>query len=442
MSREGSLEAPTRHPLGQNQPLFFDEENLSEELERVFNICHGCRRCFNLCESFPTLFDLVDDSETMEVDGVAREDYDQVIDHCYQCDMCYQTKCPYVPPHEWNVDFPHLMLRAKAAKFKNNESKFRDRLITSTDLMGAVISTPGIAQSANAFNKNDTFRKVLDKTLGIHPDAALPDYESDTLYRRTKGRRSAVVEVKETEETKGKVVLFATCYGNYNAPDLGEEFIKVFEHNGIQVEVVRDAKCCGMPKYELGDLKAVEKLKSHNIPLLAKLVDEGNDIITLIPSCTLMFKQELPLMYPEESIVRKVQGAMFDPFEYLMLRHKAGLLKMDFSQSLGKIAYQVACHQRVQNIGLKTRDILQLVPDTEVIPIERCTGHDGTYTFKSEKHESAMKILKPVVKKVQQSEAAHYMSDCAMAGKHIELGMADGSKATHPLSLLKFAYGL
>jgi Fe-S oxidoreductase len=238
------------------------------------------------------------------------------------------------------------------------------------------------------------------------------------------------------------VALFATCYGNYNAPDLGEEFIRIFEFNGMPVEVVRDSQCCGMPKFELGDLQAVDRMKSHNIPLLARLVDEGYDLTTLIPSCTLMFKQELPLMYPEDKLVKKVQAAMFDPFEYLMLRHKEGLLKTDFSHSLGKVAYQVACHQRVQNIGLKTRDVLQLVPDTEIVPIERCSGHDGTYTFKSEKHDAAMKILKPVVKRVQGSDADHYTSDCAMAGTHIQHGLADGSKATHPLSLLAFAYGI
>jgi glycerol-3-phosphate dehydrogenase subunit C len=442
VSREGSLDAPTRHPLGQNQRRFFDGELLTKELERVFEICHGCRRCFNLCESFPTLFDLVDESETMEVDGVDSGDYDKVIDHCFQCDMCYQTKCPYVPPHEWNVDFPHLMLRAKAVKFRKQETRFRDRLITSTDLMGAVISTPGIAQAANAFNRMAPFRKLLDSVLQIHPDASLPHYQSRTLEKRTKRHHPADVKVKATEQTRGRVALFATCYGNYNVPDLGEDFIQVFEHNEIPVKLIRNAHCCGMPKYELGDLDAVEQLKSHNIPLLVRLIDEGYDLVSLVPSCTLMFKQELPLMFPDESRVKKVQQAMFDPFEYLMLRHKEGLLNLNFNHSLGKIAYQVACHQRVQNIGMKTRELLQLIPDTEVIPIERCSGHDGTYTFKSEKHASAMKILKPVVSKVRESGAAHYTSDCAMAGTHIEHGLADGSKATHPISLLKAAYDL
>ena len=440
--REGSLEAPTRHPLGQDTPDFWDEDNLNSELERVFDICHGCRRCVSLCGAFPTLFDLVDESDTMEVDGVAKQDYWKVVDDCYLCDLCYLTKCPYVPPHEWNVDFPHLMLRAKAIKYKKGEAKTRDKLITSTDALGKLASIPVITQTVNAVNHNSLTRKLLDKTLGIHTEALLPAYHSRTLYKRDAGRQPASVKVEATETTTGKVALFATCYGNYNEPHIGEDLIKVFEHNNIPVLLVDNTQCCGMPKLELGDLETVAKLKNHNVEILAKLVDDGWDIVTPIPSCTLMFKQELPLMFPQEEAVQKIMRAMFDPFEYLMLRHKAGKLKTDFSKPLGKISYHVACHQRVQKIGMKTRDALNLVPDTEVLPIERCSGHDGTYTFKSEFHDTAMKICHPVVNKVKQAGADHYTSDCAMAGHHIEAGLADGSKPVHPISLLRMAYDL
>ncbi|MEX2489512.1 MAG: heterodisulfide reductase-related iron-sulfur binding cluster [Pseudomonadales bacterium] len=440
--REGSVDAPIRYPLGQDKPEFWDADKVQQELERVFDICHGCRRCFNLCQSFPVMFDLIDESETMEVDGVDPADFNEVVDNCYQCDLCYQTKCPYVPPHEWNVDFPHLMLRAKAVNFKKGKSKLRDRVITSTDMMGGIVGKPGIAQSANFFNSLKPFRKVLDSVAGIHQDAPLPQYNSNTLEKRMKGRVPADVEVKPTDATTGNVALFGTCFGNFNHPELGEDFFRVFEHNGIPVTLVQNVQCCGMPKYDLGDLDTVEKLKDHNIPRLAELVDDGWDIVTLIPSCTLMFKQEIPLMYPQDEQVEKVKEAVFDPFEYLMLRHKAGLLDTDFKNPLGAIAYQVACHQRVQNMGMKTRDLFSLIPDTEVTPIERCSGHDGTYTLKSERHDGAMKILKPVVNRVKQAEAAWYTSDCAMAGHHIEHGMADGSHVTHPLTLLKNAYGL
>jgi glycerol-3-phosphate dehydrogenase subunit C len=442
MAREGSLEAPTRHPLGQDTADFWQEDKLFAELERVFDICHGCRRCVSLCGSFPTLFDLVDESDTFEVDGVAKKDYWKVVDDCFLCDLCYLTKCPYVPPHEWNVDFPHLMLRAKAIKFKNGKTKKRDKLITSTDALGKLASIPVITQTVNAINRNRLSRNLLDKTLGIHPEALLPEYDSNTLLKRDKKRNQINGQAEATETTTGKVALFATCYGNYNEPQIGEDLIKVFEHNGLQVQLVQNTVCCGMPKLELGDLDAVSKAKDSNIKILARLVDDGWDIVTPVPSCTLMFKQELPLMFPNEADVIKVQQAMFDPFEYLMLRHKAGKLKTDFKTPLGKISYHVACHQRVQRIGMKTRDILQLIPDTEVLPIERCSGHDGTYTFKSEFHDTAMKICKPVVNKVKQNKADVYTSDCAMAGHHIEAGLADGSKPIPPVSLLRKAYDI
>jgi len=441
-SREGSLDAPTRHPLGQNEPGFYNETAIFDELERVFDICHGCRRCVSLCNSFPTLFDLVDESSTMEVDGVARQDYWKVVDNCYLCDLCYLTKCPYVPPHEWNVDFPHLMLRAKAFGYRQGRAKFRDKLVTSTDTVGKFASIPIVVNIVNAANRNEHTRALLESALDIDADARLPEYHSDTLSKRSRGHQPAAIEATATERTTGKVAIFATCYGEYNEPQVGEDLLKVFEHNGIPTMVARNTVCCGMPKLELGDLDTVEKLKKHNITLLAKLVDEGWDIISPVPSCTLQFKQELPLMYPEDAEVTKVQQAFFDPFEYLALRHKAGLMNTDFVNRIGKIAYHVACHQRVQRIGLKTRDILALVPDTEIDVIERCSGHDGTYAIKKEFHETSMKIVKPVVNRVRKAEPDAYASDCPMAGHHISAGLDDGSQTQHPISLLRQAYGV
>ena len=439
--REGSLEAPTRHPLDWKNPAFYDREDLFRELERIYDICHGCRRCVSLCNAFPTLFDLVDESETMEVDGVAKEDYWKVVDHCYLCDLCYMTKCPYVPPHEWNVDFPHLMLRAKAVQFKEKGASFRNRLLTSTDTVGKLAGIPVVVSVVNAANRNPGMRKLLENTLGVSADAVLPEYHSVTLRDRLRTHAPRIVP-RPGEKTTGKVALFATCYGNYNEPDIGEDLVAVFEHNGIPVTTVPKERCCGMPKLELGDLESVEEAKNANIPVLAKLVDEGFDIVAPVPSCVLMFKQELPLMFPDDEDVQKVKNAIYDPFEYLMLRHKEGWLKTDFKVPLGKVAYHVACHQRVQNIGMKTRDVLQLVPDTEVIPIERCSGHDGTYAVKKEFHDISMKIGRPVVNKVRQAEPDHYTSDCPMAGHQIENGLKDGSRPEHPLTLLRKAYGI
>jgi len=440
--REGSLEAPTRHALDWQSDEFYDEAPLFEELERVFDICHGCRRCFNLCNSFPTLFDAVDESETMEVDGVPKKVYWDVVDHCYLCDMCYMSKCPYVPPHEWNVDFPHLMLRAKAARFKKEGASVRDKILSATDTVGKLAGIPVVVAAVNATNRSKTGRKLLEATLGVHHKAPVPEYHSNTARKRLSRLKNASPEgVTPTSSTRGKVVLYTTCYGNRNHPAIDEDLVAIFEHNGIAMSLAEKEVCCGMPKLELGDLESVARAKDINIPILAAMVDDGWDIVTPIPSCTLMYKQELPLMFPDDPLVIKVRDAMYDPFEYLMLRHKDGELNTEFKTSLGKVSYQVPCHLRVQNIGLKTRDILQLVPDTTVDVIERCSGHDGTYAVKKEFHDISKKIARPVVSKLKRAEADHFVSDCPMAAEQIAQEV-DGQEANSPMSLLRSAYGI
>ena len=440
--REGGLEAPTRHPIDWQNPEFWDEALLTQELERVFDICHGCRRCFSLCNSFPTLFDAIDASETLELDGVDKKVYWDVVDHCYLCDMCYMTKCPYVPPHPWNVDFPHLMLRAKAVKFKKVGASFRDKLLSSPQTLGEFAGIPIVVQAVNAANQNGAVRKLMDKTLGIHPDAVVPEFHSDTARKRLKGHEPLETAAEPVGETRGKVALYVTCYGNHNQPEMATDLVKVFEHNGIPVRLTSREKCCGMPKLEMGDLESIRKNKEDNIPMLAKLVDEGWDLVAPIPSCVLMYKQELPLMFPDDPQVLKVRDAFYDPFEYLAIRDKAGKLKTDFKQELGKISYHVPCHQRVQNVGLKTKEMLERVPGTQVEAIERCSGHNGTYAVKSEFHEVSMKIGRPVMSKVEGSGCDHYISDCPMAAEQIQNGLKDRKEPELPMELLRKAYGL
>ncbi len=439
-AREGSLEAPIRHTLDWKNADFYDEGKLFTEMERVFDVCHGCRRCVSLCQSFPVLFDLVDESDTMEVDGVAKQDYWKVVDQCYLCDLCFLTKCPYVPPHEWDLDFPHLMLQAKAVRFKNEGASFRDKTLTDTDRVGSLAGIPVVSGLVNALNRNSTFRGILEDGLGVHKDAKLPAYHSQTLRHRVK--RDSGEGAEPAGPTTGKVVLFATCYGNRNDPKSGEDLVAVYRHNGIPVTTAEQEKCCGMPKLDLGDLEAVARSKEINIPALAKLVDQGWDIVAPVPSCVLMFKQELPLMYPDDPQVVKVRDAIYDPFEYLMLRHRYGKLNTDFKTPLGSVSYHAACHQRVQRIGPKTREMLELVPGTEIDIIERCSGHDGTYAVKKETHELSMKIARPVIKKVKDKAPDHYSSDCAMAGHQIANGLDDGSEPEHPITLLRIAYGI
>lgn len=438
--REGSLEAPDRQPIEWQTEAFYDKEDLYQELERVYDICHSCRRCVSLCDSFPTLFDLIDESETFEVDGVDKDDYMKVVDQCFLCDLCAETKCPYVPPHEWAVDFPHLMLRAKAYKFKQGDTQWRDRLITSTDPIFDAISSPVIANLANGAAKSAGLRKMGQSMVGIHAQAPLPHFETQALTKRLSDSPSQ--SIAATESTTGKVAIYVTCYGDHNEPQVVEDLIAVLVHNGIEVRILKDAKCCGMPKLELGDLNKVADLKDANLPLFLDAIEAGFDIIAPIPSCVLMYKQELPLMFPNDDDIARVKAGFFDPFEYLMLRHKEAHIRTEFKDTLGKVAYHVACHQRVQSFGMKTRDFLELIPGTEVTAIERCSGHDGTYAVKAETYEKAMKIARPVVRRVTEAEPDTFGSDCPMAGRLIAHGMEGEQQPQHPISMVRQAYGI
>jgi Fe-S oxidoreductase len=355
--------------------------------------------------------------------------------------MCYMTKCPYVPPHPWNVDFPHLMLRAKAVKFRKHGASFRDRLLSSTDALGRLASIPVVVHAVNAVNKSGVARRLMHATLGVHQERVLPDYSSAKF--RGKARPARDFTVRDGAKTPGKVAIFSTCYINYNEPGIGHDLLTILAHNEIPVELVEKEACCGMPKLELGDLEAVARNKEINIPVLARLAREGYALMTAVPSCTLMFKQELPLMFPEDAEVKLVAEAMFDPFEYLVLRHRDGLLRTDFRTALGKVSYHVPCHLRVQNMGQKTREVLEMIPETRVTTIERCAGHDGTWGVKSEHFENSMKIGRPVFRQMAEAGPDYVSSDCAIAGRHILQGMgATAARKEHPLSLVRIAYGL
>ncbi len=447
-AREGSLEAPTRHPIDWKNPEYYNEEATFKEMERIFDICHGCRRCVSLCGSFPTLFDLVDEGPTGEVDGVEKKDYWKVVDQCYLCDLCYLTKCPYVPPHEWNLDFPHTMLRAKAIKFSKGEVGAGEKFLASTDVHGSFAGIPIVVQAVNAVNSTKAARSVMESTLGVDKNAWLPALA--TRKFRSSAKASPDFPVKDGAKTPGKVAIYATCYVNYNEPGIGHDLLKVLEHNEIPYTIVEKEKCCGMPKLELGDLASVDANKQVNIPVLANYARDGFAILSAVPSCTLMFKQELPLMYPDDAEVQLVKEAMWDPFEYLMARKRDGLLKTAFTQPLGKVSYQVPCHGRVQNIGKKTEEMLKMIPDTHVHTSERCSGHAGTFGVKKAYHEQAMKIGKPLFKKMAEHPQGGapdvITSDCPLGGHHIAQGFERNGLGSpemqHPLTLVRRAYGL
>ncbi|MEX3932401.1 heterodisulfide reductase-related iron-sulfur binding cluster [Paraburkholderia phymatum] len=442
--KEGSLEAPIRYPLDWQSDAFYDQDAIDQELTRVFDICAGCRRCVSLCGTFPTLFDLVDETEMGEAHDVDKKKFGAVVDQCYLCDLCYMTKCPYVPPHSWNVDFPHLMLRAKAARYKRGEVELRDKFLSNTDALGTFAGIPIVTQTVNAVNHTGAARGLMEKALGVDKKAWLPDFASRKF--RSAARKSPQVQVKDGERTPGKVAIYSTCYVNFNEPGIGHDLLAVLAHNDIPYELVSSEACCGMPLLEQGNLAGVAAKKEKNMPVLARYARDGYAIIGAIPSCVLMYKHELPLMFPDDPDVRAVSEAFWDPFEYFMSRHRDGLLKTDFNTPLGKVSYHVPCHARVQNIGRKTSETFALVPDTQVTVVERCSGHAGTFGVKKEFHGMAMKIGKPVFKAMAQAQPDFITSDCQLAGHHIEQGFDENglpkTQLAHPLTLLRKAYGL
>ena len=448
MATEGNLSAPTRHPIDWKGADYRNEAACLHEMARIFDICHGCRRCVSLCGAFPALFDLVDESPTLEVDGVDKKDYWKVVDQCYLCDLCYMAKCPYVPPHEFNVDFPHTMLRAKAIKFSKGEVGRGERLLASTDVHGSLAGIPVVVQTVNAANKSRLARGVMESALGVDKNAWLPALANRKFRSAAPGSRDT--EVKDGARTPGKVAIFATCYINYNEPGIGLDLLKILDHNDVPYVIVEKERCCGMPKLELGDLASVNASKEVNIPMLVRYAKDGFAILAAVPSCALMFKQEIPLMYPQDQDVQRVKNAMWDPFEYLMQRKRDGLLKTEFPIPLGNISYQIPCHGRVQNIGKKTEEMLKMVPGTMVNTHERCSGHAGTFGVKKTHHEQALKIGKPLFKAMAQmkdgSKPDYISSDCPLGGHHIAQGFEvnglGAPELLHPLSLVARAYGL
>ncbi len=441
---EGSLEAPTRHQIPWQEEDFTDPDKIDAELRRVFDICHGCRRCFNLCDSFPRLFDLIDDSESGELDSVASTEFKPVIDACTLCDMCFMTKCPYVPPHEFDLDFPHLMLRVRALEFKQGKVKFAHRQLTETDRNGKLAAP--IAPLANWASKrsNTLTRPLLENVAGIHKDAELPEYASVPFDQ-------SVSEKPEDKPVSGrKAALYATCFVNYNNPGIGEATQAILDKNGVETEVVYPS-CCGMPQLEQGDLARVAENAKKVSAELVQWIDQGYDIVALVPSCALMLKFEWPLILPDDANVKRLSEATFDAAEYIVDIAKKDGLAEGLNRLEGKVSLHLACHARAQNMGPKAAEMLRLIPEAEIEVIERCSGHGGSWGVMKDNFDVAIKVGRPAARKALESGAKYVVSECPLARDHMLQGiekldddntLENIQAVQHPIQLLAQAYGL
>jgi glycerol-3-phosphate dehydrogenase subunit C len=444
--REGSLDAPTRHGIAWQDPDFADRGKTEAEMRRIFEICHGCRRCFNLCDAFPRLFDLIDNSETGDLDAVPAADYAQVADACTLCDMCFMTKCPYVPPHEFNLDFPHTMLRYRAVEHKEGRVRLARRELGKTDRNGELARFAAPLANWASDRHNGSARALLERAAQIDRDAELPRYHGRTFAMRA--RRNPPPVDKSAPAAGRKAVLYATCFVNYNNPSIGEATQAVLAKNGVATEIVYP-QCCGMPQLEAGDLAKVAEAARHVAAALGPYVDRGYDIVALVPSCALMLKFEWPLILPDDSAVKKLAAATFDVAEYVVDIAKKEGLAPGLQALDGDVTLHLACHARAQNMGPKAADMLRLLPQTRVSVIERCSGHGGSWGVMKGNFATALKIGKPVARQALRQPQAFLASECPLAGMHIRQGMellANGAplpeRALHPIELVARAYGL
>lgn len=443
--REGSLEAPTRHPIDWQNPDFYDPAKLEAEMHRVFDICHGCRRCFNLCDSFPRLFDIIDAAPTGELDSVATADLKPVVDACTLCDMCFLTKCPYVPPHEFNLDFPHLMLRARAVEQAAGQIGFTDGELAKTERNNGLAGLVAPLANWATARGNTVARAALEAVGGLHHDAALPPFAFNPLTRRALSKPARNVAAPAAAR---KAVIYATCFGNQNMPEIGEAALAVLALNGVQTEVLQPG-CCGMPLLEQGRIGDVADTARNIARALLVYVDRGYDVVSLVPSCTLMTKFEWKLILPNDPDIARLASAVFDLSEYVVdIARREGLVA-GLNPVAGGVAVHIACHARAQNIGQKAADMLRLIPGIDVQVIERCSGHGGAWGCKTENFPTAMKQGKPVARTARNCGKACVTSECPLAGMHIAQGMEFlggeapmPALAAHPIMVLAQAYGI
>jgi glycerol-3-phosphate dehydrogenase subunit C len=439
MTGEGSLGAPTRETIKWQDPDFADAAKLDAEMRRVFDICHGCRRCFNLCDSFPRLFDLIDGSPQEDVEHLASADFKPVVEACTLCDMCFMTKCPYVPPHAFMLDFPHLMLRHRFALAKAGNTEFVQRQLAEMDRNGSAARFA--ASIVNWASGNSAVRAVMEKTVGIDAKATLPKFHARTFVSQAK-QEAGEVNSAAPAFGKRKAALYATCFVNYNKPETGMDARAVLNHIGVETKITYPG-CCGMPFLEQAELGRVADSAAKVSKELCKLIDEGYDIVALTASCGLMLKFEWALICPDNPDVKRVQENTFDIDEYVVdVARKDGLPAGMVPLPEG-VTVHLACHARAQNMGPKAAEMLKMIPDTPVDVVERCSGHGGTFGVVTPTHDVAVKVGKPVFKAVNAKPRGHIVSDCPLAAVHIVAHTdTPAREPEHPIQIMARAFGL
>jgi len=416
-------------------PEFWDLGAVDRELRRVYDICGGCRRCLPLCPSFKVLFDRMDvEAVDGDVEKLPAADVKAVVDLCYQCKLCF-NHCPYTPPHRWEVDFPRLMLRARAAEARRRGVTLQDRLLGNADLVGRLGSLG--APLSNWMNELGVHRAFMQAVAGIHRKRNLPKFNRRTFSSWFKSRLAASPAPRDAKPPR-KVALFHTCSVEYYEPATGRAAVRVLERNRVDVRVPPQ-RCCGMPYLDGGAVDEAKALIRDNVKSLAAAVREGCEIVVPGPTCSYMLKQEYPWLDGSEE-AKLVAENTRDLFEYLARLQAAGELDTNFTRPVGAVTYHVPCHLRAQNIGHKSADVLRAIPGASVNVVEKCSAVDGTWGFKKEYYELSLKVAKPLFDAITSVGAPTAATDCPLAALQIEQGT--GRKPKHPIEVLASAYGL
>lgn len=409
-------------------------DDLVRETNRIFDVCDGCRRCFNLCPSFNTLLDRIDEYES-DVSLLTAADYERVEKECYYCKLCY-NHCPYTPPHDYQIDFPRLMAAWKKQRVKERGASWRDRLLIKTDLVGKLGSLT--ASLTNRALSTPWVRTLLEAIIGLHRDRRVLAFSRENFPAWWRARGPALQPVVP----KHRVVVFPGCLVNYQAVDIGKATVQVLVKNNVEVVVPEGQRCCSMPSFDLGDTETMAQTAAHHLRLFLPYLQQGYDLVVPTPSCSLMFKREYPYLVPTRDMALLAERT-FDVCEYLVRLKKDGALSTEFRQTSRRIAYQVPCHLRDQNVGFKSKELMELTGATVEV-IEKCSGHDGSWSAKVEFFDQSMKIAGKAVRAVSDCEPDLVASDCPLSALQLDQAGATSSKpgTRHPIQIVRDAYDL
>ena len=424
-------------------PAYWQEDDLRQEMDRVFDLCHGCRLCFKFCTAFPTMFEFIDrDMETQDAASMSDAEQDQVVDECFNCKLCGELNCPYTPgKHEWALDFPRLMLRAEAVRNRNRKKTAVKAIATEqflgrTDLLGKVATKVAPVANRMTGTPGSLPRKLMEKTVGIASERVLPPYAKQRFSTWFKQRARL-----RFERRQGKVALFSTCLVEYQDPQVGKDTVRVFERNGIECSLPEGQVCCGAPWLHSGDVDSFRRQAEKNVKVLADAVRNGCEIVVPEPTCGFVLKKDYP-DYVAGPDAELVAANTYDAAEYLMRVHKAEHTSLDteFSGVVPEaVTYHAPCHLRAQNVGLKSRDLMKLT-GTKITVVAQCSGIDGTWGYRAEHYDASRGIGGKLATAIEKAGNEVVAGDCSLANGGIV--QETGKKPVHPLSFVARAYGI